>query len=334
MKTPFVAEILKKIAPEIGAELLIEPEYGFVGQVTFRSGKKMLFRGSNFNVNRLGSVEIARDKGYASFFLRSFGYKTPAGQTFFSDKLCRNLKIKRTIDDGFTYAQQLGFPVIVKPNNRSQGMLVAKVYTKRDYYRVAKQIFKKSAVLLVQKYHEGRDYRVVVLDDEVISAYERIPLLIQGDGYSTIRENLNQKQELFRKTGRDTVIDVDDFRIKLKLRRQKLSLDSVLPVGKSVYLLDNANLSAGGEAVDVTDSLHPSFQELAVRVTKDMGLRLCGVDILTDDITIPLTDYVIVEINGAPGLDNYASIGQAQANVVEALYLKVLRALENDKSLL
>jgi predicted 2-oxoglutarate/Fe(II)-dependent dioxygenase YbiX len=68
MKTPFVTEIPKKIAPEIGAELLIEPEYGFVGQVTFKSGKKMLFRGSNFNVNRLGSVEIAQDKRYASFF--------------------------------------------------------------------------------------------------------------------------------------------------------------------------------------------------------------------------------------------------------------------------
>ena len=332
MKTPFVTEILKKIAPEIGAELLIEPEYGFVGQVTFKSGKKMLFRGSNFNVNRLGSVEIARDKGYANFFLRSFGYKTPEEQTFFSEKLCRNLKTKRTIDDGFTYAQRLGFPVIVKPNNRSQGMLVTKVYNKRDYYRVAKQIFKKSAVLLVQKYYEGRDYRVVVLDDEIISAYERIPLLVNGDGQSSIRKLLNQKQELFLQSGRDTVIDADDFRIKLKLRRQKLSLDSVVPNGETVYLLDNANLSTGGDALDVTCNLHPSFQELAVRITKDMGLRLCGVDILADDITVPLNDYVIIEINGAPGLDNYASIGQAQAKVVESLYLKVLRALENDKS--
>jgi D-alanine-D-alanine ligase-like ATP-grasp enzyme len=332
MKTPFVTEILKKIAPEIGAELLIEPEYGFVGQVTFRSGKKMLFRGSNFNVNRLGSVEIARDKGYSSFFLRTFGYKTPEGQTFFSEKLCRNLVIKRTIDDGLTYAQQLGFPVILKPNNRSQGMLVTKVYTKRDYYRVARQIFKKSAVLLVQKYYAGRDYRVVVLDDEVISAYERIPLAIIGDGQSSIRELLKRKQDLFLKSDRDTVIDVDDFRIKLKLSRQKLSLDSVPPSAKSVYLLDNANLSAGGEAVDVTRNLHPSFQELAVRITKDMGLRLCGVDILADDITVSLKDYVIIEINGAPGLDNYASMGRAQVEVVESLYLKVLRALENDKS--
>lgn len=332
MKTPFVTDILKKIAPSIGAELLIEPEYGFVGQVKFQNGKKMLFRGSNFNVNRLGSVEIARDKGYSNFFLQTFGYETPEGQTFFSEKLCQNLVVKRNIDDGFAYAQQLGFPVILKPNNRSQGMLVTKVYNKRDYYRVARQIFRKTSVLLVQRFYGGRDYRVVVLDNEVISAYERIPLLVTGDGQSSIKELLDQKQQQFIKNDRDTIIDVDDFRIKLKLRRQKLSFKSVPQKGKTVYLLDNANLSTGGDALDVTKTIHPEFYELAVHITKDMGLRLCGVDIITDNISLPVKNYVVIEINGAPGLDNYAKMGQDQVRVVESLYLKVLKALESDMS--
>lgn len=332
MKTPFVTEILKRIAPLIGAELLIEPEYGFVGQVTFQNGKKMLFRGSNFNVNRLGSVEIARDKGYADYFLRTFGYKTPEGQTFFSEKLCRNLLIKRNIDDGFVYAQRLGFPVILKPNNRSQGMLVTKVYNRREYYRAARKILRKSSVLLVQRFYEGRDYRVVVLDNEIISAYERIPLLVRGDGQSSIQELLNQRQQLFIRNCRDTVIDADDFRILQKLRRQKLSFATVPQSGEIIHLLDNANLSSGGDALDVTEAIHPSFQELAVSITKDMGLRLCGVDLLTGDVTQPLKDYVVIEINGAPGLDNYASMGQEQVRVVESLYLKVLTALQNDKS--
>lgn len=332
MKTPFVTDILKKVAPLIGAELLIEPEYGFVGQIRFKNGKKMMFRGSNFNINRLGSVEIARDKGYSSFFLQTFGYRTPEGQTFFSEKLCQNLTVKRNIDDGFIYAQLLGFPVVLKPNNRSQGALVTKVYNKREYYRVARQIFRKSSVLLVQRFYQGRDYRVVVLDDEVISAYERIPLLVTGDGQSTIRELLERKQQQFIKNGRDTVIDTNDFRIKLKLRRQKLSFESAPQNNESVHLLDNANLSTGGEALDVTRSIHSDFYDLAVNITKDMGLRLCGVDIITNDITLPLEDYVVIEINGAPGLDNYASIGREQSGVVEQLYLKILRGLESDKS--
>jgi len=332
MKTPFVTEILKKIAPTIGAELLIEPEYGFVGQVRFQNGKKMLFRGSNFNINRLGSVEIARDKGYSSFFLQTFGYKTPEGRTFFSEKLCQNLVIKRNIDDGFLYAQLLGFPVILKPNNRSQGLLVTKVYNKREYYRVARQVFGKSSVLLIQRFYPGRDYRVVVLDDAIISAYERMPLLVIGDGQSTVAQLLDQKQQSFNENGRDTVLDIDDFRIKLKLRRQKLSLDSVPQNGKTINLLDNANLSAGGNAQDVTNTIHHDFCNLAVSITKDMGLRLCGVDILTNDITLPLENYVVLEINGAPGLDNYASMGRKQVKAVESLYLKILKALENDTS--
>jgi glutathione synthase/RimK-type ligase-like ATP-grasp enzyme len=64
-----------------------------------------------------------------------------------------------------------------------------------------------------------------------------------------------------------------------------------------------------------------------------MGLRFCGVDIITSDITQPIRDYVVIEINGAPGLDNYASIGAKQAMAVEGLYLTVLKALEKDEAL-
>jgi D-alanine-D-alanine ligase-like ATP-grasp enzyme len=330
MRTPFVTELLKKLAPRIGATLLIEPEYEYVGQITFKNGIKALFRGTNFNVNRLGSVEIARDKGYTSFFLKSFGYNVPEGQTFFSDKLNAHLEIKRDIHDGFLFAESLGFPVIVKPNNLSQGRLVAKVYNKGQYYRLAKKIFKATNVLIVERYYSGKDYRIVVLDKDIISAYQRTPLFVEGDGTSTINDLIRQKQEFFIETGRDTIIRTDDFRIRMKLRRQKMTFESIPPKGTIVELLDNANLSTGGDALDVTNQVHKDFADLAVRVTKDMGLRFCGVDIITTDIKAPLKEYVIIEINGAPGLDNYASIGSDQVEIVEGLYLKVLQALEND----
>ncbi|MDT7543139.1 MAG: hypothetical protein QOE33_3043 [Acidobacteriota bacterium] len=331
MKTPFVTPIIRKLARKIGAKLIIEPEYGFVGHITFKNGKKTFFRSTNFNVNHLGSVEIARDKGYASFFLKKFGYRVPEGETFFSEKLCENLPIRRSIDDGFRYAQRLGFPVIIKPNNLSQGAFVNKVYNKGGYYRAARMIFKRTSVMLVQRFYSGKDYRIVVLGDEVISAYQRIPLYVIGNGKSTIKELLNLKQRGFAQEGRDTIIDVDDFRIKVKLQRQKLGLTSIPGDEEIIYLLDNANLSSGGDAVDLTKDIHPDFSNLAIGITKDMGLKLCGVDIITDDLTMPIREYVALEINGAPGLDNYASIGKRQAKVVEDLYLKVLRAIENGK---
>lgn len=326
----FVSESLCRIAARIGATVFLEPDYGFVGEITFRNKKKVLFRDRNFNINPQGSSEISRDKGYADFFLKHYGYHTVEGQTFFSEKLNERLEIKRNIDDGFQYAKSLGVPVILKPNNFSQGTLVTKVYNKTQYYSVATKILKRTPVMLVQRYYAGFDYRIVVLDDEVISAYQRIPLFVIGDGRSNILRLAVQKQRHFKRTGRDTEIDLDDFRIKQKLRRQKLNLESVPAEGAQVFLLDNANLSTGGDAVDVTETMHRDFRQLAVKVTKDMGLRMCGVDIITTyDINAPLKDYVIIEINSAPGLDNYAAIGQVQKNKVDELYLNVLKALES-----
>ncbi len=106
-------------------------------------------------------------------------------------------------------------------------------------------------------------------------------------------------------------------------------MKSVLLEGEKIFLLDNANLSTGGDAFDVTEEVHPDYQSLAISITKDMGLRMCGVDIISSNIRHPIKDYVILEINSAPGLDNYASIGTKQQDKVDELYLKVLQALES-----
>ena len=107
-------------------------------------------------------------------------------------------------------------------------------------------------------------------------------------------------------------------------------MDFVLQKGQKLNLLDNANLSTGGESEDVTDCIHSSFKKMAIALTKDMGLRLCGVDILVQgDITKQQTDtYWIIEINAAPGLDHYSKMGKTQEKIVEDLYLKVLKHLE------
>lgn len=116
------------------------------------------------------------------------------------------------------------------------------------------------------------------------------------------------------------------------MRRRKLNFSSVIPKNNIVYLLDNANLSTGGEAIDFTENIHPDFQKLAVSITKDMELRLAGVDILTNDITSPMVDYTIIEVNSAPSLTHYASFGEVQTKRVENLYLKILKALENENN--
>jgi D-alanine-D-alanine ligase-like ATP-grasp enzyme len=76
--------------------------------------------------------------------------------------------------------------------------------------------------MLIEKMHAGQDYRVVVFQDEVISAYTRIPLEIIGDGVLSIEELLQRKQVYFIQTGRDTRINTSDPRIQRKLEKQGL----------------------------------------------------------------------------------------------------------------
>lgn len=321
-----LAALFKKIAPRIGARVLLEPEWGIAGQITFKKGTRSYFRFNSIDLNTLGASEIAKDKDYAAFFMRRMGYPAIRGKAFYSETWAKTIRSPHSTRAALVYARTLGFPVVVKPNSQSQGVAVHVAHSTRECRAALAAVFALDKVALVQPLVHGRDYRIVVLDTEVISAYERIPLHVVGDGVRTIAQLLARKEREFKNSGRDTQLKLDDARMHAKLSRFKRSLDSIPAHGERVYLLDNANLSSGGDAHDVTSELHPGFKKLAVKLTADMGLRLCGVDILVDgDITAPPKKFNILEINSAPGLDHYATSGTAQQKIVEDLYLKVLR---------
>ena len=222
-----LAGLLKKLATRIGARVLLEPEWKIAGQIIFKDGKKSYFRYNTLDLNPVGASDIAKDKDYANFFMRKMGYPTIRGKSFFSDEWCEVIGSKRNIHAGYRYAQTLGFPLIVKPNSGTQGTDVALVHTKKDFYRAMKQIFKHDRIALVQQYVRGHDYRIVVLDKEVISAYERIPLNVVGDGRSTIKQLLAKKSRVFVASSRDTNINLKDPRILAKLKYQGRSLTYV-----------------------------------------------------------------------------------------------------------
>ena len=331
----FVATLLEQLGKEEGIPVLIEPSWKHVGRITRHDGTYTYFRGAHFDLNGMGSMEIARDKGYAAYFLKEAGYAVIPGRTFYSPIFAKTLKSNDRIDAAYAYAKkEIGFPVVVKPNSGTQGALVCVAYDKRTFMQAVRKICKKDRVFLVQPLVTGRDYRVVVLDDDVISAYERLPLTVTGDGTSTIDRLLDGKQKAFRARGRDTTIKKGDFRIDLRLKRHTLNRGSVLPCGRSFALL-NRNLSTGGEAVDVTREIDPSYRTLAINIVRDMGLRYCGVDLMIQkDICKPIdpttNQYHVIEINAAPGVDHYAESGGTQKKIVTDMYRRILRTLAGD----
>lgn len=320
-----------KLAPRIGASFVVEPSWGMVGQMTYKNGVVRSWRYLSMDLNTIASSDIAKDKDYAKFFMEKRGYPVAEGKTVFKDSWAKVVKSDRTIPFGVKYAKSLGYPLIVKPNSLSQGSGVAVVWNERELRHALLQVFKHDKIAIIERYLPGRDYRIVVLDGEIISAYERIPLSVTGDGKSSISKLLKAKQDNFIKVGRDTKINFADKRIKNKLAKQGYTLRSVLPKGEQVFLLDNANLSTGGDSLDVTKSISKDFAKVAINLTRDMGLRIAGVDVMVTkgDITksAKQCEYYIIEINSAPGLDHYVKSGKAQEKIVEDMYMRVLKAL-------
>ena len=328
---PYLTQLAIKLAPKIGAKVVVEPEWGIVSQIVYKNGVVRSLRSYSLDLNPIASSDIAKDKDYAKFFIKRAGYPIAEGRTIFEDKWAKVVKSNRNILYGIKYAEKLGYSVITKPNSRSQGSGVSAVYSQKELISSLKEIFKNDKVAIIERYLPGHDYRVVVLDGEVISAYERIPLSVTGDGKNSVFSILKQKQKEFISSGRDTRINFEDTRIKTKLRRQSFSFKYIPKKDEQIFLLDNANLSTGGEAVDVTKTIHKEFSKISIDITRKMGLRMAGVDIMTTKGEItenPKKDsYYIIEINAAPGLDHYVTTGKEQRQKVEAMYLKVFKAL-------
>jgi len=330
-QTPYLTNLITKLAPKVGAKVLIEPEWKIAGQVIYKNGIVRSLRMYSLDLNHIASADIARDKDFAKFFMKEKGYPVALGTTIFENSWAKIVNSNRTIPFALKYAKKLGFPVIVKPNSKSQGAGVSLVENQKELKSALIENLKVDKVAIVEQYLPGKDYRVVVLDNGIISAYERIPLSVIGDGKSSIMSLLKQKQKYFIKSERDTKINFSDKRIQIKLKKEGLTQKSILPKNKKIYLLNNANLSSGGDSIDVTSVIHQSFQKIAINLTKDMGLRIAGVDIMVQhgDITedIKKCKYYIIEINAAPGLDHYVTTGPSQKKIVEAMYLKILKAL-------
>jgi len=329
---PLFVKILKNICPRIGAAVWVNiKEWDISGQITFKNGFRRYFRYSSLDINPFGASEIAKYKDSVNRFLEVMGYPIiPNSEVFFSSKWGSAIGLaERNIDQAYSYAKKLGWPIFVKPNSGSRGAGVWLVNNRDEFYRAMRLVFQYDLVALVQPYVQGRDYRIVVLDDKVVCAYERIPLNVIGDGKSTIFDLLESKNSQLISIDRKIEIQLDDQRILHKLRRQKMTFSSIPDAGQKLYLLDNSNLCTGGDAVDVTEFIHPEFSDIAINVTKNMGLRFCGVDVLVDgDISESADKYHILEINSSPGFEHFYTIGPTQKRIVEDMYLDILISME------
>jgi D-alanine-D-alanine ligase-like ATP-grasp enzyme len=258
------------------------------------------------------------------------GYPVPDGRSFYSDAWCRRTGAAANIDAGYGYAREhLGLPVIVKANDGASGAGVTLVSNKRQYYRAMRAVFDELGkhVALVQRKVDGNDYRIIVLDGEVVSACQRLPLSVTGDGRHTIAQLLRTKLDDLADAGRHIILASRDYRVAMRLERIGKTWHTVPDEGEHVVLVDTANGSTGSDRIDLTEAIHPEVRRMASRIARDSGLRYCGIDLMTPgSIEQPLRSYTIIELDGAPALCLLNGMGTKQRRL-ETIIEKVLRAM-------
>jgi cyanophycin synthetase len=242
------------------------------------------------------SESIAQDKDLTKMLLDAAGVPVPMGRSV------------TTAEEAWAAAEELGGPVVVKPRDGSQGRGVAVNIESRERviqaFEVAEEI---SSEVIVERYIPGHDFRLLVVGGALVAASRRDPPQVTGDGVQTIRQLVDQvNADPLRGDGHATSltkIRFDDIALAT-LKKQGFEADSVPPSGTLIFLRNNANLSTGGSATDVTDEVHPEMAARAVSAARMIGLDICGVDVVAESVLYPLEDQNggVVEVNAAPGL--------------------------------
>lgn len=202
---------------------------------------------------------------------------------------------------------EIGYPIVIKPldGNHGKGASI-NVTNFADAAAGLEYAQQYSRRVIVEKFITGFDFRVLIINNKLVSAAKRVPAHVIGNGKETIQELIDIiNSDPRRGYGHENVlteITVDRDTTDL-LTKMDFSLDSIPNSGETVYLKSTANLSTGGTSIDVTDMMHPENIFLCERISRVIGLDICGVDIMAENLTQPLKENggVILEVNAAPG---------------------------------
>ncbi len=240
-------------------------------------------------------VELACDKEDTKYLLEQAEIEVPRG-----DIISRERSLKET-------CEHIGYPLVIKPidGNHGRGISVD-IRSYEDAVKAFHAAKEVSRRVIVENYIRGEDYRLLVINNTFVAAALRSPAHVIGDGKSTITELVAEvNKDPRRGFGHEkelTAITINDL-TKTIITDAGYTEDSVLAEGEKLILKDTANLSTGGTAEDVTDIVHPANVAMAERISKIIDLDICGIDIMTTDISKPLSETggAVLEVNAGPG---------------------------------
>ncbi|WP_071848045.1 hypothetical protein [Alkalibacterium sp. 20] len=292
-------------------------------------GKELLFRDMNGPLSSAAMMRIVDDKYLARALIKNENVRTPESIYL---RVFESEEIK-------AFANKIGYPVVLKPNNLSRGEGVyTNVYSDesldRHLDKISMLIGNDFERILIEKQFDGDDYRFYVVDGEVLAVSKRARANVTGDGEHTIFELIQEKNER-RSKDRDLknfLIPTDKTKLG-RLFREGRTLETIPQKDEAIVIRDESNIASGGEGIDFTDTVHPKFNELAIKAIQAVpGFHYGGVDVIADDITEEpnATNYVLTEIEFSPGplsMFHWQGEQRDMANPILDFYIKHLDEL-------
>ncbi|WP_297332820.1 cyanophycin synthetase [Flavobacterium sp.] len=306
-----VEEAVKRGIPfiRLGNDSMVQLGYG---------ANQMRFQATMTCKTSALAVDLACDKQRTKELLGNAAIPVPKGE------LCSNeTELEETIS-------AIGYPLVIKPLDGNQGKGATINITDRDKAREAFEHAKQySRKVMVERYINGFDFRILVIDNKYVAAAKRIPAHVTGNGHNSIQTLIDLVNfDTRRGNGHENVLTKIkvDHDTEVMLEKAGYTLETVLGKNEVVYLKSTANLSTGGSSVDVTEDIHPDNIALAERIARIIGLDICGIDIMAQSLSEPITENsgAILEVNAAPGFRMHLAPTQGKPRNVAAPVVDML----------
>ncbi|MBT2765880.1 bifunctional glutamate--cysteine ligase GshA/glutathione synthetase GshB [Paenibacillus sp. ISL-20] len=251
------------------------------------------------SLDSYSTVLIMENKVVTKEVLKQHGIRVPSGEAF------------QSLDEAMsTYETYRGTPIVIKPKSTNFGLGITifnQDYSREDMKKAFEIAFSHDQTVLLEEFMTGKEYRFLVMGDQVVGVLHRVPANVVGDGIHTIEQLVHEKNtDPLRGKGYKTPLEKIQLgeAEEMFLKNHAMGWNDIPQLGEVIYLRENSNISTGGDSIDFTDEMPNSYKELAIQSAKAAGATICGVDIMIDSLEEEATDtnYSIIEINFNPAI--------------------------------
>ncbi|MBY3622919.1 bifunctional glutamate--cysteine ligase GshA/glutathione synthetase GshB [Acinetobacter sp. CUI P1] len=292
-------QLLLKAAVKRGIKFeLLDREENFV-VLSKGDHKEYVKQATKTSLDSYSTVLIMENKIVTKEVLKQQGIRVPAGEAFGDLEAAMN-----------AYGTYCNKAIVIKPKSTNFGLgitIFTDEFSKEDYQKAFAIAFEHDRTVLLEEFMTGKEYRFLVMGDEVVGVLHRVPANVLGDGVHTIEELVHEKNKDPLR-GRGYKTPLEQIQIgeaeEIFLKNHAQAWSDIPPLNEVIYLRENSNISTGGDSLDFTDEIPDSYKDLAIQSAKAAGATICGVDMMIDDIKEDATgtNYSIIEINFNPAI--------------------------------